>query len=71
MNMKLAGPWRCEEGRWIRSCGTFVVAQATDWGWYVLRTEGSGGISGSAQTALSARRRADDRLLRDGWELTF
>ncbi|MBL9028348.1 MAG: hypothetical protein JNL21_39520 [Myxococcales bacterium] len=48
-----------------------MVAQATDWGWYVLRTEGSGGISGSAQTALAARRRADDRLLRDGWELTF
>jgi hypothetical protein len=51
--------------------GPFVVAQVTERTWYLLRDGGSGGMSGSAQSAETARRSVDRRLLDDGWELCF
>lgn len=51
--------------------GPYVVAQAMDWGWYVVRLRGSGGMSGTAKSAEAARARVDKILLGDGWELQF
>jgi hypothetical protein len=66
-----ASAWRREGGRWIRTQGPYVVAQATERGWYVMRLHGTGGMSGSAATVEAARVRIDRILLRDGWELEF
>ena len=49
----------------------YVVAQATDHGWYVVRVHGTGGMTGSAGSVEAARSRVDRVLLRDGWELEF
>ena len=64
-------PWRAEGGRWVRVAGPYVVAQATEECYYVLRVRGAGGTSGSAASAHAARVRADKILLSDGWALEF
>ncbi|NUP06621.1 MAG: hypothetical protein HOW73_11255 [Polyangiaceae bacterium] len=66
-----ASPWRSEGGRWIRASGPYIVAQATDHSWYILRVRGTGGMSGSASSVEAARVRADRVLLADGWALEF
>ena len=67
----MASPWRAEGGRWIRKEGPYVVAQATEQGWYVVRVHGTGGMTGSAASVEAARSRVDKVLLSDGWELEF
>lgn len=70
--MEAASPWRAEDGRWIRASGPYVVAQATDRGYYVIRVKGrQGGMTGSASSVESARARVDRILLEDGWALEF
>ncbi|MBK6515494.1 MAG: hypothetical protein IPM79_04850 [Polyangiaceae bacterium] len=70
--MEAASPWRSEGTRWIRASGPYVVAQATDRGYYVIRVRGrAGGMSGSASSLEAARKRVDRILLDDGWALEF